>query len=190
MGYGPDPEDFGSFYINTAKSVYAYSFLLAGGAGEDLAAEAYARALARWKDISGHAKPDAWVRKVVLHLFISRKRRERLERIFPWKTGSTGPSIDVQVTDRLTLQSALNELSVKQRAAIILRFYNDLPLKEIARSLGCTVSSANSHLRRGIERLRDLGAANEDEVVESKKLRSARGAAASDPPTRLESPRK
>ena len=149
-----DYHDSSEFYRSTANRIYALTFLLVGEGGEDLAAEALARALANWSTVIDTKRPEAWVRKVAVNLSISFLRRRRRERAFiePRRV-SESPSQGAE-EDRLTIQQALERLSPKQRAAVVLRYYEDLSLKEMARVMRCTTSSADTHLRRGLERLR------------------------------------
>jgi RNA polymerase sigma factor (sigma-70 family) len=70
------------------------------------------------------------------------------------------PAQDHDSTDaisvRLTLWSALRHLPTRQRAAIVLRYYNDLPDEEIASILGCRPGTVRSLLSRGLEALRSI----------------------------------
>ena len=147
--------DFRFFYEQTAKQIYSFAYLMAGDSGEDLAAEAYSRALARWRDISGYERPDAWVRRVIVNLLVSRGRRERVHRLFVQRQHGDASAEDdaAQTEDRLMLQQALGQLSPKQRSVIVLRYWGDLSPKDTARAMGCSVSSANAHLKRARSKL-------------------------------------
>ena len=159
LSYGPD---FGSFYEDTAERIYRLGWLLAGDEGEDLAAEAFAKALARWADVSGMANPEGWVRKVLVNLSISWKRRllvgrEASARLQRGPPGHPEASMDTS-DDRMTMTQAISDLPPRQRAAVILRHYEGLTLKDIARILGCRISTVNTHLRRAHEKLaQELG---------------------------------
>jgi len=156
-----DRSDFAGFYQETAERIYRLGWLLAGEEGEDLAAEAFAKAFARWSDVGDMANPEAWVRKVLVNLSISWKRRlasrregsARLQRDRPSLYRSTDA-----MDDRMTVAQSVSRLPPKQRAAVILRHYEGRTLKDIARILGCRISSVNSHLRRAHDKLaQELG---------------------------------
>lgn len=68
-----------------------------------------------------------------------------------------GP-VDVSsaVAERSRLEAALAQLSPKQRAAVVLRYYEDLPEAQVAQALGCPVGTARSHASRGVARLRQI----------------------------------
>lgn len=150
--------DFRFFYEQTAEQIYAFAYLMAGDNGEDLAAEAFARALARWNDVAGYDRPDAWVRSVIVNLLVSHGRKEKVQRLFVQRSRRDVSIEDdaAHIENRLMLQQALRHLSPKQRAVIVLRYWNDLSLKETARAMGCSVSSANAHLSRARSKLQSL----------------------------------
>jgi RNA polymerase sigma factor (sigma-70 family) len=81
-----------------------------------------------------------------------RRRRERLVAEVPDHPARA----EGRHPDSADLRAALLALSPKQRAVVVLRHYEDLPEKEIARLLGCTVGSVKSHHARAIARLRTL----------------------------------
>jgi RNA polymerase sigma factor (sigma-70 family) len=164
---GVDYVGFRIFYFEESESVGRYACLLDPENGNDLAAEAFTRALARWPDVSGYKYPAAWVRRVVLNLHISGLRRRRLETALGFR-GSGGGDIADSVVDSVVISRALNDLSPRQRAALILRFYEGQSFNDVARSMGCSISTANKHVRRGLARLRlDLDvAAYAERVIE------------------------
>lgn len=153
--------DFTGFYEETAERIYRFGWLLAGEEGEDLAAEAFAKALARWSDVGDMANPEGWVRKVLVNLTISWKRRlvVRRQASAPLqRDGRLHQSTDA-ADDHVTVVRAISRLPPKQRAAVILRHYEGLTLKDIAGILGCRISTVNTHLRRAHDKLaQELGA--------------------------------
>jgi RNA polymerase sigma factor (sigma-70 family) len=66
------------------------------------------------------------------------------------------PDISERHADRGVLLAALGQLSAKQRAALVLRFFDDLSEAETARALGCAPGSVKQHTTRGLARLREL----------------------------------
>jgi RNA polymerase sigma factor (sigma-70 family) len=95
---------------------------------------------------------------VMVNLHISRKRKERLQRLFLQRNrvadSSAGPTDHVE--SKVLVWEALAQLSVRQRAVVILRYIDDLSLEDTARALGCSVSTTNTHLRRARSALRSL----------------------------------
>lgn len=64
--------------------------------------------------------------------------------------------VSATVAERSRLEAALAQLPSPQRAAVVLRYYQDLPEAQVAEALGCPLGTARSHASRGIARLRQL----------------------------------
>ena len=132
-------------------------------AAEDAAAEAFARALASWRRVSGLPYLDAWVLRVTANVAVDAVRRRGPElRAFETlassaAAGTTAPD-DVAVL-RVALAAALGALSRRQREVIALHHLVGLREEEVARSLGVSVGSVKRHGHRAMVRLRSaLGA--------------------------------
>lgn len=99
--------------------------------------------------------PEAWVRKVLINLCTSRGRRMVARKNASARLRSEArlnPSSD-SVVDRITIGEAISCLSPRQRAAVVLRHYEGLSLREIGKNLGCRPSTANTYLRRAYKAL-------------------------------------
>ena len=129
----------------------AYKVLGSRADAEDLAQEALARALVRWEQVSGYA--EAWVTRASVNLAIDRWRQlERRSRLFELRDVSAVDEVDFGV--RADLVRALRCLSSRQRDVVVLRYLMDLPEREVAALLGCSVGSVKQHASRGLEALR------------------------------------
>ncbi|MGW6548204.1 SigE family RNA polymerase sigma factor [Streptomyces massasporeus] len=134
--------------------------LLTGGdrqRAEDLVQEALVKLWFAWPKIADQA-PEAYVRTVLVRLAArSARRRWWGERPVDQLPDRAGP-VDVSsaVAERSRLEGALAQLSPKQRAAVVLRYYEDLPEAQVAQALGCPVGTARSHASRGVARLRQI----------------------------------
>ncbi|MFG3720775.1 SigE family RNA polymerase sigma factor [Streptomyces massasporeus] len=134
--------------------------LLTGGdrqRAEDLVQEALVKLWFAWPKIADQA-PEAYVRTVLVRLAArSARRRWWGERPVEQLPDRAGP-VDVSsaVAERSRLEGALAQLSPKQRAAVVLRYYEDLPEAQVAQALGCPVGTARSHASRGVARLRQV----------------------------------
>ncbi|MFF7221154.1 SigE family RNA polymerase sigma factor [Streptomyces massasporeus] len=134
--------------------------LLTGGdrqRAEDLVQEALVKLWFAWPKITDQA-PEAYVRTVLVRLAArSARRRWWGERPVEQLPDRAGP-VDVSsaVAERSRLEGALAQLSPKQRAAVVLRYYEDLPEAQVAQALGCPVGTARSHASRGVARLRQI----------------------------------
>lgn len=137
--------------------VLRYAYLLVGDrdVAHDLAAEAFARMLVPWRRREV-LNPEAYVRRVVLNLVrdrqrrdISRARRERRTAMF-----EQVPTFEGELTDRSRLGDALAVLPPRQRAVVVLRFYETRSEQEIAHLLGIRLGTVKSTLSRALDRLR------------------------------------
>jgi RNA polymerase sigma-70 factor (sigma-E family) len=157
-----DDSEFLDFFADQFWSLRRVGYLLTGDwdQAEELAQEAMARTFAAWSRIRGYDRPAAYARKVLINRHRSLLRRAVVEarhaltsRPQQWHEPDVGG-------DDLVLWQALQQLPARQRTAIVLRYYLDLPEAEVARLLGVPVGTVKSLVHRGLARLRDrLGAA-------------------------------
>jgi len=119
---------------------------------EDITQEAFLQLLRNWARISDYERPDAWVRRVAIRLAVRSLRRDELWRsvrsLFVPQERTTDTDPDVA--------EAIGQLPRAQRAAIVLYYYEDQPVAEIASVLGCSESTVRVHLYRGRQRLAHL----------------------------------
>ena len=134
------------------------AYLLTGDhqAAQDLVQETYVVLVRRWQR-SGTVDPEAYVRRILYTRFVDGRRRRRLVEL-PWSSPPDSPGVDEAGTasDRLTLQGALARLTPKQRAVLVLRFYEDLTEVQTAAALGTSPNTVKSQTRVALQRLREL----------------------------------
>lgn len=120
---------------------------------EDLAAEAFARAYARWGAVQAHPNPDAWLLRVVGNLAIDHVRRDA-RRPDPSPDGARhDPSAD-DAALHIDLARAMRRLSGRQKEVVVMRYLIDLTEEDVAVTLGLTPGSVKTHLHRATTRLR------------------------------------
>ena len=141
----------------TALSRTAY--LLTGNrhAAEDLVQETYVEMVRQWSRVE-RANPEPYVRRIMYSRFVDGLRRRRLVE---WPTAtlvdvSRSDDESSDVVDRMALRGALAELTPRQRAFLVLRFYDDLTEVQTAQALGVSTSTVKSQTRVALQRLRDL----------------------------------
>jgi RNA polymerase sigma-70 factor (sigma-E family) len=129
------------------------AFLITGDREEslDLAQEALARAYERWPTVSRLDWPGAWLCRVVANLAISWRRRRRVRERTAVQPPQTNDAIETSDPD---LIASLKALPPAQRAAVVLRFYADLSVKETARALGKRPGTVRALTSQGIAKLR------------------------------------
>ncbi|MBI4259694.1 MAG: SigE family RNA polymerase sigma factor [Actinobacteria bacterium] len=144
-------------YVRHAPAARSLAFLLAGNRqdAEDLVQEAFVRLAGRFRHLRNRDAFSAYLRRTVVNLHTSRLRRLRLERRSLEREGQTPPAGAMpDVAGREDLWRALGTLPARQRAAIVLRYYEDLTERETADVLRCSVAAAKSLVARGMETLR------------------------------------
>jgi RNA polymerase sigma-70 factor (sigma-E family) len=143
-----------------ALSRAAYQLTGDHQAAEDLVQDTYVVLVRRWQK-SGTVDPEAYVRRILYSRFIDSWRRRRLREL---PTAAPPEAIDLDravdsasaVTDRLTLRDALVRLTPRQRAVLVLRFYEDLTETQTAAALGISPNTVKSQTRVALQRLREL----------------------------------
>lgn len=114
---------------------------------DDAVAEAFAQLLRRGDDVR---EPGAWVWTTAFRIAARELQQRRAAVTDPPET-----SYDPVMPDQQVL-SAIARLSDRQRAAVVLHYYADRPVKEVADLLGSTASAVSVHLFRARKNLRDL----------------------------------
>ena len=127
---------------------------------EEITQDAFVQLHVAWAKVSRYERPGAWVRRVAIRLAMRAIRRDRLwalvgrELVPREPAAGSGPDV----------AGAIRQLPGAQRAAIVLFYYEDRPVAEIAAILGCAEATARVHLHRGRKRMAQiLGEA--DDVV-------------------------
>ncbi|WP_200942249.1 SigE family RNA polymerase sigma factor [Angustibacter sp. Root456] len=163
MGQTDVGTSFEAFVGERGPALLRLAWLLCADAdaAEDLVQEALVKVLPRWRRIVAGGAPEPYVRSVIRTTFIDGWRRRRLREVlvdddvhFGDERAAVDPAGDAAV--RLTVQAALMRLTARQRAVLVLRFYEDLTEAAAARELGCSVSTVKSQTRHAIARLRVL----------------------------------
>ena len=122
------------------------------GRAEEITQDAFVQLLLNWPKISRYERPDAWVRRVAIRLATRSARRERLFALLRLDV----PEPATPPGSRHDVPAAIRKLSMSQRAAIVLHYYEDRPVSDIAAILGCAEPTARVHLHRGRRRLAEL----------------------------------
>jgi RNA polymerase sigma-70 factor (sigma-E family) len=128
----------------------------------DVTQEALIRIGRRWRNIDAERNPSAYARKCLVNVHRNRLRGRGREVLMAAVPEFADDSVG-DVADGLDawLDAALQRLPWKQRAAITLAYYEDLPVREIAVALNCSISAAKTHLVRGRQALRSAAESHE-----------------------------
>ncbi len=153
-----DETQFAEFVSARMPAVLCWAHLLTGdrGRAEDLVQHAFAATYRHWRRIEPDGA-EAYVRRAVLNAHLSWWRRGwRSEQTVPELPDRPGPDLTGGVDERDAMWTALAALPPRQRAVLVLRYYEDLPEAEIARVLDIAPGTVKSQAARGLARLRTL----------------------------------
>ena len=163
------PPGYAEFVATRGPALVRTAYLLTGDhhAAEDLVQTVLAKALPRWRGIAG--SPEAYVRRALYHQHVSawRRLRRRDERLLPQVPDRPGRHDPDAVERRLLVREALARLTPRQRAVLVLRFYEDRTEAETAALLRISVGTVKSQTRRALDRMRVLGPELADLVTTS-----------------------
>jgi RNA polymerase sigma-70 factor (sigma-E family) len=150
-----DPEGFEEFVAMRSGRLLRTAYLLTHdwARAEDLLQTALAHAWLAWRRI--HTHPEPYVRKIIVNTYASWWRRrwtaeDPTDRLPDVPVGDSHAAVD----ERDALWRALRRLPKRQRAVIVLRYFEDLTEAETAEILGCAVGTVKSQASKALAKLR------------------------------------
>jgi RNA polymerase sigma-70 factor (sigma-E family) len=154
-----DEQEFADYFAARRDSVRRTAYLLCGDwhRADDLAQTAFVAVHRRWLKIRDRSATDAYLRRTLVRAAIDESRR-------PWRrerqvdevpdTPSGTRAIDDEVAAREDLLAALREVPPRQRAVLVLRYFEGLDVGAAAKALSCSEGTVKSQTSRGLENLR------------------------------------
>ena len=153
MGRDTGQDGFEAAFDDLFAAARRVAVRLVGGGAEadDVAAEALARAYARWPKVRDLEYRDAWVMRVAANVALDALRRAK--RPLPTPTPAVTDPAEATAT-RVALVQALRRLPRRQRDVVVLRYLADLSEADVAESLGVSAGAVKQHAHRGVDALR------------------------------------
>ncbi|WP_193511914.1 SigE family RNA polymerase sigma factor [Streptomyces griseoloalbus] len=152
-------DEYAEFAAARAGHLYRSACLLTAGdthLAEDLVQETFGRLYARWGRVSRADNPAGYAQTVLTRTFLAHQRRrssrERATDVFPDVPGA----VDGDAPLRLTLLAALARLPAKDRAVIVLRYWEDRSIEQTADVLNVSSAAVRTRCVRALGRLREL----------------------------------
>lgn len=154
-----EEQQFAEFFARRRDSVRRTAYLLCGDwhRADDLAQTAFVALHRRWDRIRDRGATDAYLRRTLVRASIDESRR-------PWRREhhvaalpepeQASMGLDEQVALREDLLAALREVPPKQRAVLVLRYFEGLDVAGVAKALRCSEGNVKSQTARGLKRLR------------------------------------
>ena len=163
MGNPNNWADLRDFVAARGLALSRTALLLTGNeaAAEDLLQDTYVDVVRKWRRID-HTNPEPYVRRIMYCRFVDGFRRRRL-RDWAFTTGNVealpaapSPGPESGVLDRITIEDALRRLTPRQRAVLVLRFYDDLTEDQTAEAMKVSRNTVKSQTRLALRRLGEL----------------------------------
>jgi RNA polymerase sigma-70 factor (sigma-E family) len=150
--------DFERYLREQQRSLFRFAVVLTGDvvAAEDLLADVLGTAFEKWSQVAAADHPHAYVRRMLVNAFIrSRRRGARFTTHADLETFAE-PITDHSAghAERDWLLAQMRRLPARQRAAVVLRYYEGLSFAEIAAVLGTGENAVRSNISRALRRLR------------------------------------
>ena len=149
--------DFRDFVRTRGRALLRSAYLLTGNLAdaEDLVQSALAKTYLAWERIQDRKALDGYVRRAIVNTHISWWRRRRVDE-YPTDEIPDQPAADTSGNSELhdTLQRALNRLPQRMRAAVVLRYFEDMTEAEVADALGVSQGTVKSTVSRAVAKLR------------------------------------
>ena len=153
----PGDGDFEAFVAARGPRLLRVAWLLTGDAhlAEDLLQSTLAKVWPKWSRISG-GHPEAYVRKTLVHQHASWWRRRWRGELPHGDVPDVMGSVDAYASVDLeqSLAAAVRSLPVRQRAVVVLRYFEDLSVEDTAATLGCSPGTVKSQSSRALRTLR------------------------------------
>ncbi|AMM06816.1 SigE family RNA polymerase sigma factor [Streptomyces albidoflavus] len=152
------PPDFETFAAARWPRLLRTAYLLTGDhhEAEDLVQVTLAKLFPAWPRVRGLDEPDAYVRRALVNNNLSRFRKRRVVQLLtprlPERAQEGGAA---RTEERSLLLEALGTLPPRQRAVVVLRYWEDLSEQQAAEVLGCSPGNVKSQASRGLRKLRD-----------------------------------
>ena len=157
--------DFTAFFEATWPRLFRTALAIAGdrGSAEDALQTAFAKAYASWSRVSSANHPEAYVRRMVVNEIIGSRRHGWWRRERPYEYGraaAAAPSAEDGRRGPGGLWAAVQQLPLRQRAVVVLRYYEDLSEAQIAEALGCSRGTVKSQASAALANLRRTSGAD------------------------------
>jgi RNA polymerase sigma-70 factor (sigma-E family) len=156
-----DEREFGDFVVARSRRLCEFAYLLCGDwhNAEDAVQTALTKLFLAWRRVRDRGSIDPYVRKIIVHVLVDQRRLARFRRESSWAEPPEGSFAHDQADatpDRLAVLQALAKVAPRQRAVLVLRFWEDQSVEETAELLNCSAGTVKSQSARGLQTLREL----------------------------------
>lgn len=151
-----DQQEFEAWALPRQRALLRSAILLTGdqSSAEDLVQDALVKVAERWSRLR-HEAPDAYARRIIYNAAVSRWRLRRRESSRADVPEASSPGRSEAWLEGADVRAALQRLTPRQRAVLVLRYYDDMSEQQIAQTLGVTPGTIKSQAHVALRRLRE-----------------------------------
>lgn len=152
-----DDADFAAFVVACGPALRRTAYLMCGDwdRAADIAQEALVRVYVAWPRLDRERSLLGYARRTAVRIAVDQARKRSSHEVPTLDlVDATTDDMTSQVTDRVVLMAALADLPARQRACVVLRYYEDLSVDAVAQTLGCRAGTVKSQTARGLAALR------------------------------------
>lgn len=157
-GRGRTAQKVGALYDAHITGAVRFAYLVCGdrALAQDLAHDAFIRVAAKVGALRSPDKVGPYLRTAIVNAYRTHLRKLQRERRYlaSASAGAEGPDEQPDVATRDEVRNALQQLPPRRRAAVVLRYFEDMTEQQTADVLGCTVPAVKALVARGLETLR------------------------------------
>jgi RNA polymerase sigma-70 factor (sigma-E family) len=162
VGHNTSQREFDAFAAGAWDPLLRTGYLMTGDAkdAEDLVQETLLKVARRWNRVRSMDHPAAYARRILINLVLHDADRRSRQRAELWPQDGQAETVDEsaaralrEVDDLAEFRCALSQLPTRQRAVLVLRYWADLPVAEVADILGCSEGTVTSTASRAAARL-------------------------------------
>jgi RNA polymerase sigma-70 factor (sigma-E family) len=148
-------QEFTEFAQAVSPRLLRTAFLLCGDwhTSEDLAQTTLAKVYASWRRVSQQHVAQAYATRILVNTYLAGQRRKRPREVLTDRLPDRAASA-VAPEERIVVLAALDTLPPKSRAVVVLRYWADLSVDQVAEVLGCSAGNVKSQSARALDKLR------------------------------------
>jgi RNA polymerase sigma-70 factor (sigma-E family) len=150
-------EEFAEFAAAASPRLLRAAYLLCGNphTAEDLAQTTLAKVFASWRRISRQDAVHAYATRTLMNTYLGDKRRKSSREVITSQLPE--PAVEPPAPElRMVVLDALATLPPKSRAIVVMRYWADMSVEEVAQLLGCSTGTVKSQSSRALGKLRDV----------------------------------
>jgi len=156
-----DEAAFADYVTAQSRRLRDFAYLLCGDwhAAEDAVQTALARLFVAWRNVRDRSDLNPYVRRIIVHLIVDRSRRAWFRREASWAHPPEATLVRDPAdatSERMAVLAALAKVPPRQRAVLVLRYWEDQSVPETAEALRCSEGTVKSQAARGLQTLREL----------------------------------